>query len=951
MKSIRNARCVRGAGWRLAATTSLTVIVMTGALGAQSSPGALAPPSPADFGQWERLQLPFAHGGLSPDGKWLAYGIDRTSRENELRVTRIADRTTKVIAFGSGPIFSADSKWMAAAVGYSEAQEEKMRKDKQRIERKLALLNLSTGDLSTIDAIETFAFSPDGSHLAMRGYAPEPPEKKKDDEKPAYDPPDEPGATLIVRDLASGRDLTFGSVGEFSWQTKGSLLAFTVAAEGHTGNGVQLFDPAAGRLRVLASSSSRYVGLVWRKDSSDLAVLQSRPEKGRDGAAWDLLAWTDAAAARETLHRGNADLAASQRVVAFRKPQWSEDGAVIFVGIGPWLETASTSADDSPAREEAEDDRADVDVWHPLDVSVMPKQKIDAKRDRERSDLAAWHVESGRIVRLGARATERVTPVPRHALAYALDWSSSALERSWGRFGGASLSLVDVETGKRTVVADHVDDRYVSASPGGAYLLFYRDGHYWTVNTTSGAVLNITRGIKASFVDVDSDSTDVTRPAFGWAGWLADDRAVLLYDKFDVWQVAPDGSAATRLTDGRGEQVQYRCVDLDAESRFEDRETAIDRSRPIFLELFGLRSKKSGYARLDPGSTSPERLVWLDREVSRLGKAKDADVFVYMVQSFEDSPDAFVGGAALHDAAQVTSTNPFQSSFAWGRAELVEYKNSRGVPLQGVLHYPAGYVPGRMYPMVVYMYEQLSDTLHRYSAPSERDYYNVSSFTSAGYFLYQPDIVFQPREPGLSVLDCVGAAVEAVIRKGVVDPKRIGIIGHSWGGFDASFLATHSQMFAAAVAGAPITDLVSNYGDHHWRQGIAETDHIETGQQRMVVPLWEDPNAYIRNSAVFGAGTMRTPLLVEVGDDDGTVFWHQGVELYNAARRARKNVVLLVYANEDHGLRKKANQIDYHRRIMAWFDHYLKGEPAPAWITEGVRYLDREGQRVRKSGS
>jgi dipeptidyl aminopeptidase/acylaminoacyl peptidase len=282
---------------------------------------------------------------------------------------------------------------------------------------------------------------------------------------------------------------------------------------------------------------------------------------------------------------------------------------------------------------------------------------------------------------------------------------------------------------------------------------------------------------------------------------------------------------------------------------------------------------------------------------------------------------------------------------------LIEYKNNRGVPLQGVLHYPAGYVPGRTYPMVVYMYEQLSDTLHRYSAPSERDYYNVSSFTSAGYFLYQPDIVFQPREPGLSVLDCVSAAVEAVIRKGVVDPKRIGIIGHSWGGFDASFLATHSQMFAAAVAGAPITDLVSNYGDHHWRQGIAETDHIETGQQRMVVPLWEDPDAYIRNSAVFGAGTMRTPLLVEVGDNDGTVFWHQGVELYNAARRARKNVVLLVYANEDHGLRKKANQLDYHRRIMAWFDHYLKGEPAPAWITEGVPYLDLDRERARKSGT
>jgi dienelactone hydrolase len=243
--------------------------------------------------------------------------------------------------------------------------------------------------------------------------------------------------------------------------------------------------------------------------------------------------------------------------------------------------------------------------------------------------------------------------------------------------------------------------------------------------------------------------------------------------------------------------------------------------------------------------------------------------------------------------------------------------------------------------MIVYVYEKLSDGLHRYVAPSEREYYNATSFTSAGYFEFEPDIVFRPREPGLSVIECVRPAVAAVVAKGAVDPKRIGMIGHSWGGFDTSFMATHSNVFAAAVAGAPITDLVSNYGSHHFSSGIAETDHIETGQQRMQVPVYEDLAAYTRNSAVFGVNTMTTALLVEVGDSDGTVFWHQGVELYNEARRAKKNVVLLVYGGEDHGLRQKANQIDYHHRIMEWFGHYLKGQPAAPWITEGVRFLDK----------
>jgi len=198
------------------------------------------------------------------------------------------------------------------------------------------------------------------------------------------------------------------------------------------------------------------------------------------------------------------------------------------------------------------------------------------------------------------------------------------------------------------------------------------------------------------------------------------------------------------------------------------------------------------------------------------------------------------------------------------------------------------------------------------------------------------------------VAECVVPAVKQVIAKGAVDTAKVGIIGHSWGGFDASFLATHTDVFAAAVAGAPITNLVSNYGNFHWSNGIAETDHIETGQQRMEVPIYEDLQAYIRNSAVFGVPTMKTPLLMSVGDADGTVFWHQGLELYNIARRAGKNVVLLAYAGEDHGLRKKANQIDYHHRIQEWFDHYLKGDPAQPWITNGVSVLEREKQLKKK---
>jgi dipeptidyl aminopeptidase/acylaminoacyl peptidase len=445
-------------------------------------------------------------------------------------------------------------------------------------------------------------------------------------------------------------------------------------------------------------------------------------------------------------------------------------------------------------------------------------------------------------------------------------------------------------------------------------------------------------------VNLESDATIPQKPPFGVAGWTKNDAEVILYDKFDLWKISPDGSHPVRLTDGAADQVRSRVVRVDPD------EESIDLSKPVYLSLFGVLSKKSGYAVLRPGTSAPEKLIWADKSIERLAKAADAPVFEYVSETYEESPNVFVAGPDLKDSKRVTDTNAFQSKYAWGHSELIDYKDSHGTHLQGALFYPAGYEPGKKYPMVVYMYEKLSDGLHHYNAPSERSYYSTSAFTTHGYFLLQPDIVFQRSDPGLSVADCVTAAVKKVLEKGAVDEKRIGVVGHSWGGFDAAFLATHTHIFAASVAGAPITDLVSNYGNHHWSNGIAETDHIETGQQRMAVPLYEDLNAYIRNSAVFAVSTMTTPLMIEVGDADGTVFYHQGVELFNIARRAKKNVVLLVYQGEDHGLRKKADQVDYQHRILAWFGHYLKDEPAPTWITEGESYLDHQ-RELKKTKS
>jgi dipeptidyl aminopeptidase/acylaminoacyl peptidase len=930
---------------RRCAVVLVIALAAAAALGAQSK----VPPAAADYGQWEVL-APQPRGGLSPDGRWIAYGINRSNRNNELRVTKIADKTTKAAAFGSQPAFSADSTWLAYGIGYSEAQEEKLRQQKKPVQRKLGLLNLASGEVTTIDAVESFAFNAAGTHLAMRRYAPE----RKDPVPPpsVEDATVAAGATLIVRELATGRDTAFGNVSEFAWQDKGTLLAFTISAEEKTGNGVQLYDPASSALRVLDSDAALYSGLTWRRDSDDLVVLRAKTDDRHDGATQVLLAWRGTAS-RSPARRAfdpttDSTFPSSMRTVAFRRPSWSEDGGTVFVGVATWEPNADAKGEKKDDKADADDsEEASVDIWHARDIEVIPRQKLSLRTDRQRNLLSAWHVDTNRFVQLARDTTEQVTPLKRQALAYAASWAPYAMDRTIGR-PAADLSLVDLSSGTRTTLVDKIDDGYLQASPGGRYLLYFSADHYWTIDTRTRAVSNITKAVPATFVNRESDATVKQKPPFGVAGWTKDDQAVLLYDKFDVWQVSPDGSTSTRLTDGTPSQVRHRYVRVNPDDEW------IDTSKPIFVSLFGTWSKKSGYGRIMPGAGAVEQLVWEDKAIASLGKARDADVFAYVAQSFEDSPDLFVGGPDLKGAQQVTATNPFQANYAWGTSEVVEFKSDRGERLQGALFYPPGYEPGKKYPMVVYVYERLSDGVHRYSAPSERDYYNASVFTSHGYLFFQPDIVFRPREPGLSVVACVGPAVKKVIAMGAADPARVGVVGHSWGGFDTTFLATHTDVFAAAVAGAPITDLISNYGNHHWSSGIAETDHIETGQQRMEVPLYEDLPAYIRNSAVFNVQNMKTPLMIEVGDNDGTVFWHQGIELYNIARRANKNVVLLAYAGEDHGLRKKPNQIDYQRRILQWFGHYLKNEPAPSWITSGMSVLEREQELKRatsKKGS
>ncbi len=536
------------------------------------------PPGFDDFGEWETLSPTGDRGGLSPDGRWIAYGINRVDGENELRLTNLGDRTTEVIAYGAQPVYSANSRWIAYRVGQSEAERNRLRERNEPVQNDMGIRNLRTGETWTVEGVESFTFSSDGAYLAMRRY---PPERSRGgaaggsgEAGQSLGVDGTPGATVLVRDLGAGRDMTFGNVSELAWTPvdDGHLLALVISASDQVGNGVQLFDPGSGELRVLESSEAAYSHLTWRDGAPDLAVFRSKEDEARDGPTEVILTWTGLGG-NETAQlydpTEDPNFPRSMRIAPFRGPSWSLDGEAVFFGMVDWEAKPESTDDEGRDEGGGTQDPSTVQVWHWTDVFVMPWQERHAAQDRQRNLLAIWHRDGGGFVQLGQDLIEEtVDPIPGTDFAWVAEWSKYAMERSIGR-PGADLYLLDMRTGERMLLKENVNDRYVEASPGGRYLLFMDDDHFWTVDLGTRAVTDITAAAPVSFIDLESDQTSkvypdrLQKPPFGWAGWTTGDEAVLFYDKYDIWAVAADGSGAERLTDGAAEEVRHRLVRLD----------------------------------------------------------------------------------------------------------------------------------------------------------------------------------------------------------------------------------------------------------------------------------------------------------------------------------------------------------------------------------------------------
>ena len=525
---------------------------------------ARPPITRADYGRFESLTgggggRGGSSNGFSADGAWLAYGLTRVNRSDELRLVRLADTSTETVPYGSQATFSSDSKWVAYEVGHSQAETDRLTAAQRPVENAIGIKNLSTGETATLEGIQAFSFSPDGAYLAMHRYPPATAGNTPGAEgrgggrsgagRGGADASEPVGATVIVRQLATGRDTTFGNVSDVAWQdVEGShLLALTISADGHVGNGVQLFDPATTVLRVLESTPAIYSEPTWRHNAADLAVFRAktdvgtrRSDRGRAG-----LDGPRSVGARPDLRPDERPVVSERHADgAVSPPAWSEDGRTIFLGIARWNEALPAASRGRGAAGQgsgrsgvtttdgdlAPDEPAGVDIWHWQDVFVQPRQKLSAAADARRSYLAAWQLDGAKLVPLGHSFDESIDPLRHGHNAVVAEWSKYAIDRTIGR-PAADMYLEDETTAARTPIVSNINDRGFDVGPAAKMAIFLRDDAFWAVNLDTRAITNITKGLATSFVDKESDETIKQKPAFGVAGWTPNDRGVLLYDK------------------------------------------------------------------------------------------------------------------------------------------------------------------------------------------------------------------------------------------------------------------------------------------------------------------------------------------------------------------------------------------------------------------------------------
>ena len=762
------------------------------------------------------------------------------------------------------------------------------------------------------------------------------------------------GSDLVVRSLAEKSEpRVFADVLEFSLTRDGKILVYTVSSRKPEGNGVyRIAVGASGEPTALLSGRGKYSRLTWDEKQTQLVFTSDKDDAtAKQPKVKIYSADMQSPAATELISTATPNFREGY-VISGGGLSFSRDGSRLFFSISQPGATQDTTEETggatptpapAPAAAAATEEKVSADLWHWKDDFIQPMQKVRASQDANRSYSADFNIKDKKLIQLADETMAQVAPQGDGRWALGTDDRKYRILVGYeqGNFSDSYLVNTD-DASRKPLLTKQLGS--ISFSPNAKYGLYF-DGKDWnSISIPDGKTVNLTKGLGVNFWNENND-TPSTPGSYGNGGWTKDEKYVLLNDRYDIWQVAPDGSGAKNLTDGVGrkEKIAFRYVNI----RTDPNERGIDPQQPLLLRADNEWTHDTGFYRDKIDGGLPQKLIMAAKNFSAPTKARNADVYMLTGSTFNEFPDILVCGPNFNDMRKVTNANPQKAQLRWGTSELIRYKNSDGVQLSGILFKPENFDSKKKYPMMVYIYELLSSGVNNFVNPAPSTSINISYYVSNGYLVLEPDIIYTIGYPGQSALKCVLPAIQAVVDKGFVDENAIGIQGHSWGGYQIAYMVTQTNRFKAAEAGAPVANMTSAYSGIRWGTGMPRQFQYEHTQSRIGGNLWENTMQYIENSPVFQANRVQTPLLILHNDGDDAVPWYQGIEYYLALRRLGKEVYMWVYNGEPHGLRKRVDMKDYTVRMQQFFDNKLKGAPMPEWMEKGIPYNDRDKEKER----
>jgi dienelactone hydrolase len=932
---------------------SLSILVIAAAAG-HGLP-AKKPLSYDAYDGWRSIQ----GTQLSRDGRWLVYALVPEDADGELVALNLKTNQEYRTPRGKQPVITVDGKFVIFSVAPLKAEVDKAKKDKKKPEEQpksgLGIMNLATGEVTTVDRVKSFKV-PEESGVAI-AYLKEPPLKKPEEKKeevkkeepgkepqakPSAKPEEkkeeakkeekkkEPGTDLVIRELGSGKETTVIEVVEYTWPKNGAWLAYGVSSKAPENDGAFARETATGKTVTLLKGLGNYKGFAFDEAGTQLAFTSDRDDYKSEKSASKLYYWkAPVAAAAELVPAQAKNFPAGMAVSENGNLSFSKDGRRLFFGIA-----AAPKQEPKDAPEPVK-----VDIWSWKDPFLQPMQKARAEDDKKRSLMCIMHLgpKERKFVQLATEDVPEITLSEDASLALGGSDIPYRQLLSWDRSYGDNY-IVSLADGSRKKVLEK-SPYGAQISPGGKYLLWFNDAdrNYYSYRIADGKTFNLTAKLGVSLVDETWDEPGEPGP-IGTGGWTDGDASVLIYDRYDIWEILPDGSKVRMVTNGAGrrDKIVFRYVNLDPDRK------SVPAKEPIILTATNDVTKASGAYRVNLASPGdPVKVVMVDKLFGGLRKAKNAEVYVHTEQRFDEFPDLWVSGADLATGRKASNANPQQADYVWGKAELIDYVNGNGVTLPAVLIKPDDFDPSKKYPLMVYIYETMAEGLHRYYAPGPGTNINFTRYVSNGYVILMPDIIYEVGYPGPSALKCVIPAVEKVLGLGFIDRKRVGIQGHSWGGYEISYMITQTDIFAAVEAGASVVNMTSAYGGIRWGTGMSRAFQYEKTQSRIGAPLWSRVLQFVENSPLFWVERVRTPYLTIHNDEDDAVPWYQGIEFFSALRHLGKEAYMFNFNGEKHGLRERENQKYWTVYLDEFFDHYLLGKPRPEWMDKGVPYLER----------